>query len=152
MKKLWVRFTDILQPLIAVQNAVAPPQIPIAIAVLVFIQNFGVSICIAVANAVFAQTLKKAISRYAPSISPQSVLNAGSGADAVRGLVSGHKEELDGVLVAYSESLRNVFYLLVGISCVAVFLSMGMGWVDVRKTETAKETQGPEAQAEKAEC
>lgn len=128
-----------------------PPQIPIAIAVLVFFQNFGTSIGIAASNTIFAQTLTRAILRYAPSVSPQAALNAGSGAGAVRDLVIGHEEELDGVLLAYSESLRNVFYLLVGLSCSSVLLSLGMGWVDVRKNETARSIQDPEFQAEKVE-
>ena len=79
-------------------------------------------------------------------------MDAGSGAGAVRDLVIGHEEELGGILLAYSESLRNVFYLLVGFSCAAVPLSVGMGWVDVRKkNETGKPTQDPEAQADKVE-
>ncbi|KAF1832996.1 efflux pump protein [Decorospora gaudefroyi] len=139
-------------PLIAVQNAVAPPQIPIAMAVLVFIQNFGVSIGITISNAVFAQTLIKAVRRYAPSISPQAVLDAGSIAGAVRDLAIGHEGELDGILRAYSEGLSNVFYLLVGFSCAAVVLSLGMGWVDVRKKkETGKPTEDPQVKAEKME-
>jgi hypothetical protein len=120
-------------------------------AILVFTQNFGVSIGITISNAVFAQTLTRAIRRYAPSVSPQAALDAGSGAGEVRDLVIGHEEELNGVLLAYSESLRNVFYLLVGFSCAAVLLSLGMGWVDVRKKETAKPKKDPEVQAEKTE-
>lgn len=79
-------------------------------------------------------------------------MDAGSGAGAVCGLVIGHEEELNGVLLAYSESLRNIFYLLVGFSCAAVLVSLGMGWVDVRKkTEKAKPTQDADVQAEKAQ-
>ncbi|USP77299.1 efflux pump protein [Curvularia clavata] len=138
-------------PLIAVQNAVTPPQIAVAMAILVFLQNFGVSIGITISNAVFAQTLVKAIRQNAPSISPQAALNAGSGAGAVRDLVIGHEEELNGVLLAYSESLRNVFYILVGFSCAAVVLSLGMGWVDVRKKQTPKPAQDVEMKTEKLE-
>jgi hypothetical protein len=120
-------------------------------AILVFLQNFGVSIGITISNAVFAQTLTKTIGRYAPSVSPQAALDAGSGASAVRDLVIGHEEDLDGILLAYSESLRNVFYLLVGFSCAAVVLSLGMGWVNVRKKQTPKSTLDPEIEAEKVE-
>ena len=81
-----------------------------------------------------------------PSVSPQAALDAGSGAGAVRALVAvGDQDELDGVLKAYSESLRNVFYFLIGLACLAVFVSLGMGWKDVRnkgddmKVDTVKE-------------
>jgi hypothetical protein len=76
-------------------------------------------------------------------VSPQAALDAGSGADAVRALVpAGQKDELDGVLKAYSESLRNVFYFLTGLACLAVFVSLGIGWKDVRnkmKVDAVKE-------------
>jgi hypothetical protein len=79
-------------------------------------------------------------------VSPQAALDAGSGAGAVRALVpTGHEEEIHGVLKAYSESLRNVFYLLTGIACLAFAVSLGMGWKDVRhkvdkkKVDAAKE-------------
>ena len=107
-------------------------------AFLIFFQNFGVSIGIVISNTIFAQTLTKVIQRYAPSVSPQAALDAGSGAGAVRDLVAGHEEELNGVLLAYSESLRNIFYFLVGMSCAAVVMSLGIGWVDVRKQKEEK--------------
>jgi hypothetical protein len=125
---------NILQGLIAVQNAVQPSQVPIGVAILIFFQNFGTSVAIVISNTIFAQTLTKTIPRYAPSVAPQAALNAGSGAGAVRSLVlSGREDELQGVLRAYSESLRNVFYLLVGMAGLAAFLSLGMGWKDVSK-------------------
>ena len=86
-----------------------------------------------IANTIFSQTLTSVIPRNAPSVSPQAALNAGSGADAVRSLVpAGGEGELVGILRAYSESLRNVFYFLVGISALAALMSLGMGWKDVR--------------------
>lgn len=102
-------------------------------ALLVFGQNLGVSIGIVISNTAFTQTLTNAIPRHAPSVSLQAALGAGSSADAVRDLVASHQEELSGVLLAYSEGLRSVFYFLVGVSCVATVMSLGMGWVDVRK-------------------
>ncbi|KAF1944324.1 efflux pump protein [Clathrospora elynae] len=120
--------------MIAVQNAVLPSEYPVAIANQIFFQNLGTSIAIVICNTIFAQTLISTIPRYAPSVSPQAALEAGSGAGAVRALVpAGHKDELDGVLRAYSESLRNVFYFLVGIASLMAVASLGMGWKDVSK-------------------
>jgi hypothetical protein len=102
-------------------------------AFLIFLQNFGVSIGIVISNVAFAQTLTKAVPKYAPSVTGQAALDAGSDAHAVRHLVVGHEDELNGVLMAYSESLRNVFYFLVAMAGLSIVLSLGMGWVDVRK-------------------
>ncbi|KAI4942276.1 hypothetical protein J4E91_010250 [Alternaria rosae] len=116
--------------IIAVQNAVLPVQYPVALASVVFFQNLSTSIAVVIANTIFAQTLRSAVTRYAPTISPQAALDAGSSASAVRALVP--PGQLDGVLRAYSESLRDVFYFLVGIACLASLASLGMGWKDIR--------------------
>jgi hypothetical protein len=128
-----------IQAVIAAQNAVSPSQYPIALAMLIFFQNLGTAITIVIANTIFAQTLTSTVPRYAPSISPHAALEAGSGAGAVRALVpAGHQEHLDGVLRAYSESLRNIFYFITGIACLAAFVSLGMGWKDVRNKQGKK--------------
>ncbi|KAI4916828.1 hypothetical protein J4E90_003331 [Alternaria incomplexa] len=116
--------------IIAVQNAVSPAQYPVALASVVFFQNLSTSIAAVIANTIFAQTLRSAITRYAPTISPQAAIDAGSSASAVRALVP--LGELDGVLRAYSEGLRDVFYFLVSIACLATLASLGMGWKDIR--------------------
>ncbi|KAH7398180.1 efflux pump protein [Pyrenochaeta sp. MPI-SDFR-AT-0127] len=138
--------------LIAIQNAIHSRHIPVAIALLIFAQYLGTSIIIVISNTIFAQTLTAAISKYAPSVSPQAALDAGSDANAVRHLVIGHEEDLSGVLRAYSESLRNVFYFLVGIAALAVLVSVGMGWKGVRTTKVeSHESQGDFVQAESVE-
>lgn len=72
-----------------------------------------------------------------PSVSPRIVLDTGSSASAVRSLVP--LGELDGLLRAYSESLRNVFYFLSAIASIAVIASLGMGWKDIRKKSAEPE-------------
>jgi uncharacterized membrane protein YbhN (UPF0104 family) len=117
---------------------VLPQQMAVGMAMLIFFQNFGASISIVISNTIFAQSLTKLIPHYAPSVSPQAALDAGSGADAVRKLTAGHEGELNGVLLAYSHSVSRIFYFLVALSCIAVVASFGMGWVDVRKKTEVK--------------
>lgn len=119
-----------------------PAQISIGLALLVFLQNFGTAIAIVISNTIFAQTLSSSVARYAPSVSSKAALEAGSGASAVRALVAeGREEELQGLLKAYSESLRNVFYFLIAVSSLAAIVSLGMGWKNVRKEKQDKKTQ-----------
>lgn len=113
-------------------------------AILIFFQNFSTSVASVISNTIVAQTLIAAIPKYAPSVSPSAALKAGSAASAIRKIVpAGHEDELEGVLTAYSESLRNVFYFLVGLAVLATMVSLGMGWKDVRKREmgTGKEVK-----------
>jgi hypothetical protein len=122
-------------------------------ALMIFIQNFAISVIVVLSNTIFAQTLTSVIPQYAPSVPPQAALDAGSDAGAVRHLVDGHEEELNGLLLAFSDSLRNIFYFLVGISAVGVIASLGMGWVDVRKKqEETKTSEDVEVQTEKVEA
>ena len=119
-------------------------------AFVVFLQNFGTSIAVVLSNTIFAQTLTSNISDYAPSVTPQAALEAGSDPNAVRHLVDGHESELDGVLMAYSQGLRNIFYFLVGISGISVIVCLGMGWEDIRKKKGVKTTpKDEEMQSEK---
>ena len=128
--------TDISQPIVAVQNAVTPAQIPVAMAILIFFQNFSTSIAGVVSNTIFAQTLTAKIAEGAPHISPDAALKAGSGASAVRGIVSpGHEDELAGLLSAYANGLENIFCFLVGLAVLASAASFGLGGRDVRKTK-----------------
>jgi hypothetical protein len=113
---------------------VKPGQIALGAAMLVFFQNFGSSVTGVLSNVIFTQTIVKVTPRYTQLVSPQAVLNAGSGATAVRNLVSGGQDgELDGVLRAYSEGLRNIFYFITGLAALATMASLGMGWKDIRK-------------------
>jgi hypothetical protein len=121
-------------------------------AFLIFLQNFGVSIGIVLSNVAFAQSLTKAVPKYAPSVAGQAALQAGSASHAVRNLVVGHEDELNGVLLAYCESLRNVFYFLVAMAGLSTVLSLGMGWVDVRKKkEGAERVETEDGDGEKVE-
>lgn len=115
--------------------------IPVSIAFLIFIQNLAAAIFLVVANVIFTQSLIKKLGEYAPSIPPQAALDAGSSADAVRKLVDPNKPwEVDGVLTAYSESLRAIWLMLVAFASLAFIFAFGMGWVDVRKKKEVKNT------------
>ncbi|KAL1598042.1 hypothetical protein SLS60_008530 [Paraconiothyrium brasiliense] len=120
--------------LVATQSALPMRLIPVSLAFIIFIQNLAAAIFLVVANTIFTQSLIKKLAQYAPSVSPQKALEAGSSADAVRKLVAADRPwELDGVLDAYSESLKAIWLMLVAFAGLAFVCAFGMGWVDVRK-------------------
>lgn len=128
------------QAIVASQAALPPRLIPVSLAFLIFIQNVFAAIFVVVANTVFTQSLIKKLARYAPSVSPQAALEAGGSAEAVRKL-SGNSGELAGILTAYNDSLRNIWYMLVAFGCIASFFAFGMGWRDVRKKDATNNKQ-----------
>ncbi|KAF2967751.1 hypothetical protein GQX73_g5836 [Xylaria multiplex] len=123
---------------ISIQYAVTPAQSPIAITFLVFAQNLLGAIFSVAGNAIFTETLTQQVSILAPSVSPQSALEAGGGAEAVRALLPPGSPELAGLLLAYSKSVDSVFYLLTAVAVVCFAASWGMGWVDIRKKKTSE--------------
>lgn len=143
--------------MIATQSALPASLIPSSLALLIFIQNLSASIVIIIGNTIFTQSLLSKLARYAPSISPQEALKAGGSVDAVRQLVpSGKETELNGILRAYSESLGNVWYLLVGFAVGGFLFAWGTGWRDVRKEEkisttTVEKKEGEEKRYAKME-
>ncbi|KAG0650485.1 Efflux pump mlcE [Hyphodiscus hymeniophilus] len=123
------------QPIIAVQNTLPFTQIPDAMALLMFAQAFGGALMLSFSDTIFTNSLKNLIPKYAPSVNPQTVIDAG--ATGFRSFIKG--EELKGVLVAYAKSVDRVFYLTAGAAVGCFAFGWFMGWKDVRsKKEVSK--------------
>lgn len=113
-----------------------PHQIPAGVAFLIFSQNISGAIFVVVGTVIFTQSLVSELAAHAPSVDPTAALDAGASASAVRALVPVGGAELDGVLIAFSNSLNKVFYLLIACSLVGLVSSFGMGWVSIKKKKT----------------
>jgi hypothetical protein len=124
--------------MVAVQNSVSPDDVSTAMAILTFGQSFGGSVFLAVAQVIFSNGLRDTIPRYAPNVTPQTIIKAG--ATGFRELVP--PADLPGVLVAYAKSIDRVFYLVVGLSVVQVFAAWGLGWRDVREKAGVRVPRG----------
>lgn len=120
------------------QNAVLPAEAPLAIAFMVFVENLVASIFTIVGNVIFTHTLTRQVSVLAPSVSPEAALAAGGGAEAVRALLPPGSSELDGLLLAFSDSVNTVFYLLAALGALSSTAAWGMGWKDIRKKAPAE--------------
>ncbi|KAE8153599.1 major facilitator superfamily domain-containing protein [Aspergillus avenaceus] len=115
-------------PVIAVQNALPPPQIPIATALVMFSQTLAGALFLSFSDTIFTNSLSTLIPAYAPSVNPRTVIHAG--ATGFRSYVS--EQQLAGVVLAYAKSVDRVFYLTTGTACACFFFSCFMGWKDIR--------------------
>jgi hypothetical protein len=115
---------------------VAPEQIPLAMAIIIFWQNIGAATSLIAANAIFSNSLHSELQKRAAqiSVSPDTIINVG--VRSIRDLVSG--SELTTVLAAYAKSIDKVMYLGIAVSIAVLVFSPGLGWKDIRK---AKELQ-----------
>jgi hypothetical protein len=134
----WVGFQILLgigsgsglqMPLIAVQAAMDGEELASGIAFMVFSQAIGPAIANTVYNVIFLSSLSTQIARFAPNVDAQAIINAG--ASGYRSIVS--PADLDGMLVAYSNSLGRIYYLAAAFAAICWIASWGMGWNDIRK-------------------
>ncbi|KAI8160470.1 Efflux pump mokI [Colletotrichum sp. SAR 10_71] len=139
---------SILTQLLSLVISGALAQSPSAIAFLLFVENLASAVFTVVGNVIFTQTLTRQVSILAPSVSPEAALAVGGSAEAVRILLPAGSPELHRLLLAFSDSINAVFYLLVALGAVSFAASWGMGWVNVRKK--AAEQNGTEGIVEGA--
>ncbi|KAJ3958261.1 hypothetical protein N0V92_005138 [Colletotrichum tropicale] len=127
---------DAAMAYIAVQNLVPAPQIPVAMAIIIFMQNIGGAITLLAANSVFSNSLRKELQERVAliGIEPDVIINAG--ASSVRKLVSG--DQLRHTLQAYSNSVDKVMYLGVAVSIATFAFAWGLGWKDIRVEKKLK--------------
>ncbi|CAI7653011.1 unnamed protein product [Penicillium glandicola] len=120
-------------PYIAIQSLVAPEQIPLAMAIIIFWQNIGAATSLIAANAIFSNSLRSELQKRAADIgvTPDAIINAG--VRSIRDLVSG--SELAAVLAAYAKSIDKVMYLGIAVSIAVLVFSPGLGWKDIRKVK-----------------
>ncbi|OLN93250.1 putative HC-toxin efflux carrier TOXA 22 [Colletotrichum chlorophyti] len=93
------------QPLMAVQVVLDMADVPTGTAMIVFSQQLGGAIFVAIGQTVFTNQLVQRLAYHVPEIDPQSVVSAG--VTAIRRTVE--PVLLGGVMHAYSEALAKAF-------------------------------------------
>ncbi|KAL4900322.1 major facilitator superfamily domain-containing protein [Aspergillus multicolor] len=111
-------------PYIAIRNLVPAPQIPQAMAIVIFWQNIGA------ANAIFSNSLRDELSQRAGQIGVSADAIVAAGVRSIKVLVSG--DEVAAVLEAYANAIDKVMYLGIAVSVMAIMFSPGLGWKDIR--------------------
>ncbi|KAN0116823.1 efflux pump [Hyaloscypha variabilis] len=118
-------------PIIAIQSLLPAEEQSIAMAILIFCQNFGGSVFLICAQAIFDNKLHKLIAEYVPGADVSAVISAG--ATGWRNILS--EQQVSGILRAYAGSIGGTFWLALGTSIGTLLFASGMGWVDIRKNE-----------------
>ncbi|OQE04920.1 hypothetical protein PENVUL_c028G01477 [Penicillium vulpinum] len=127
-------------PYVAIQNLVPPPQIPIAMAIIIFWQNMGGAVFLIAANSVFTNGLRKELQKHINEIGVNPDILISSGLSSIRSLVSGDK--LTAALECYTTAIDHVMYLGIGLSVATFVFGWGLGWVDIRKVKKLQAIKG----------
>lgn len=98
-------------------------------AFIVWCQYIGPTIFLALYNTIFDTSLRSQLRVQAPNADADAIIAAG--ATGFRSVVD--RQDLYDVLVAYSNSLDRVFYLVAAAGAVSWCAAWGMGWKDIRE-------------------
>jgi hypothetical protein len=93
------------QPIIAIQTACTPAEVPIVSSLVAFCQYFGGALFVSLGTTVFTNQLVQLLPMFAPGVDPDVVVHAG--ATSLRTIIP--KEDLTGVLLAANKALTQTF-------------------------------------------
>jgi hypothetical protein len=126
------------------QHAVSAAELSTAMSFIVWCQYIGPTIFLVLYNVVLDSSLHSQLLEQAPGANADAVIAAG--ATRFRSIVNA--QELPGVLVAYSNSLDRVFYLVAAVGVMSWFAAWGMGWKDIREIKEESQTLAPNVEGE----
>lgn len=118
-------------PQSAVQTSLPARDASLGLAVIIFAQNFGPAIFIAIAQTIFTNQLSENLRALVPGLSPGAVSQ--TGLTDLKTLVG--PENLEKALMGLDVSLMQTWYLAVGLTCVTMVGSLAMEWKSVKDTK-----------------
>ncbi|KAL4867783.1 hypothetical protein BDV12DRAFT_186462 [Aspergillus spectabilis] len=119
-------------PMTAVQTSLKAEDIPQGTAAVMFFQTLGGALFIAVAQSLFQNGLIEGIGKYAPSVEPAKIVEAG--ATEMRGVLEdlGQLDQLRGVILAFLDGLKDTYRLSLALFCVAFVIACFFEWKSVK--------------------
>jgi hypothetical protein len=118
-------------PNIAAQTVLRKEDVSIGLSIINLANYLGSTIFVTVAQTLLQTRLVAQLRSVFPDL--DLITLADGGASSIRNLAS--EEQLPTVLNAYNDSLRNVWYLALGLACLVLMASFGMEWKNVKTQE-----------------
>jgi MFS family permease len=115
-------------PIIAVQAVLDMSEIPIATALVIFMQLFGASIFVSAGDSVLTNRVVNYISQNIPGVDAVAAANAG--ATNIRNIIPA--ENLHGILQVYNDAITQVFEIALVMACLTTIGSAAMEWKSVK--------------------
>jgi len=121
---------------LVVQRILPPPDIPIGIALMFFLQQLGGSIFATVGQTILSNILVSHLSGV-PGLDTSLVVNEGA-TDLVSVVPS---KDIVMVQRAYNDACRRIFSTALGLTLVALISSVGMEWKSIKKGKNGQDDQ-----------
>ena len=119
-------------PLVAIQTVLDMSEIPIATALVIFMQLFGAAVFVSVGESLLTNKLVSCISQVVPGVDAVAVASAG--ATNIQNFIP--PEYLHGVILVYNDALMQVFKLVTAMACLTSIGSLAMEWKSVKEKQT----------------
>lgn len=103
-------------------------DVPVALSLLNFINFFGGTITVSLSQTLLQSKLINGLGQVIPDLDASTLVNAGAG--ALRGKVS--EDKLPLVIQVYNDSMRSIWYLILGLACLSMVGSLLMEWKSVK--------------------
>ena len=117
------------QPVLAAQTVLELHDVPIGVAINMFLQLFGGTIFVSVSQNVFTTRLISNVIAKLPQLDPQQVVQ--TGATELKGLVH-TPADVNTLLQAYDGALTHAFTVALVLSCLTIFGAAAMEWKSVK--------------------
>ncbi|KAG9693576.1 MFS general substrate transporter, partial [Aureobasidium melanogenum] len=115
-------------PNIAAQTVLPGRDVAIGLSFLQFVNFFAGSTFITVSQTLLENGLVSGLKDVLPNLDPSTI--SGGGASAIRDMVT--PDQLPIVLRVYNDSIKSVWYLCLGLSCLVFVASWGFEWRSVK--------------------
>lgn len=116
-------------PQAAVQTALSDDDGHMGLAIIIFAQNFGPALFVALGQTIFTNRLTANLHNSAPGLNSMSIENLGL--TELKGHVGA--EDLHRILFGMDDSITQTWYLAVGLACVTMIGSATMEWRSVKQ-------------------
>ncbi|KAJ3770649.1 putative major facilitator superfamily transporter [Lentinula raphanica] len=135
-------------PFVAVQVVLTPEEVPIGSSLVMLSTSLGGAVALSISQSIFNNDLLKELTKYAPSIDPDIVLN--SGATQFSDLVPA--DALSGVLQAYSKAIDTVLIPPIAFAGLSLVLALGIERLNVKARKQSANVTAESEKSEKAEA
>lgn len=115
-------------PQSAVQTVLPERDASLGLSVIIFAQNIGPAVSIAIAQTIFLNRLSENLRVLVPGLSPKTVDSLGL--SDIKALAGEAKMEM--ALGVFDTSLMQTWYLAVGLACLTMVGSLAMEWKSVK--------------------
>ena len=121
-----------MTPSTSIQTSLPKADIPLGMAVILFFQNFGPALFVAIAQTIFTNSMSANLHQLVPGSNVNYIETLGL--TEIRRTF--HGDKLKDVVLAFSDSISQTWYLAVGLTSICIVPAVLTRWKSVKEKES----------------